>query len=213
MKKLLVIIGVIIVGAAIWFIIWGFPGDEQQPAQTEPTQPQDFPARVDESGETAELTRFESEFSDLTFTYPNNWNVTEGADNSEEDQLLTVESPLDENEFYFCLDLHVVTDTADASFAIDDAEILATETLENGDQSVIYQLEGLSSLQWGVSTETVNEGDESFVSRIDGASGAQAAVFGRFDCRETESEDIEVDEFQNARWFHEANDIVQSLSF
>src|SRR5690606_34832016 len=110
-KKLVIILVVLaLIGGAIWFLFFkgGDEGDEI-PADQEQRQAQDFPARFDESGAAASATGYESEFSGLKFSYPENWNVTKGADNSEESQLLTVESPLDENEFYFCVDMNVTS--------------------------------------------------------------------------------------------------------
>lgn len=206
-KTLIILILAILIGAGIW---WFFINDREDD-QADVAGPQDFPA-VYEVGDTAPTERYESPFTNLAFSYPNNWNVLEGAENSAEGQLVTAESPLDENEFYFCLDFNIVSDESAAAFAITDAEVLAVNPLDSGYTSVIYRVEGLDGLQWGVTSEDVAIGDSTFTSEIaNGSSYTQ--VYGRFDCRATNKRGISLDEFQNSRWFHEAQGIVNSLEF
>lgn len=212
MKKIVIfIIVIILVGAGIWYFTGNDDDGEQN--QVENYQPKDYPERPGDAEEAASLTQYQSSLTNLAFSHPENWNVTEGADNTADAQLLTVESPLDINEFYFCLDLNAVSAADEADFAIADAQILATETLESGHQSVIYTVEGLEGLQWGVTDETPAVGDDAFTSQITSETGDRLQVFGRFNCREEAQPDLTKEQFQDARWFQEAKAIINSLEF
>lgn len=208
MKKAVIVIVVLaLLGAGAWFFL---DRREEEPSNTEP---QDFPARVDESEQSANQIRYESDLTGLAFAYPDNWNVTAGADNSESSQLFTVESPLDFNEFYFCLDLYAVSATETVEFNIPDAKVAAVDTLDSGHQSVLYTINELDGLQWGVTDEAPQVGGTGFLSEITSESGYRLQVFGRFNCREDSQPDLTQEEFQNARWFHEARAIINSLEF
>lgn len=210
MKKAFIVLGIVLIGALGWFY-FNRGGDE--PSQPVVTEPQDFPAPFDDSTATAELAKYESDFGSLAFDYPSNWNVTEAADNSADFQLLTVESPLDINEFYFCLDLTLLGSGSEESFTISDAEVLAVDELGNDRKSVIYNVDGLDNLHWGVTEDAVKVGDKTFTSEVSNPSGERLQLFGRFDCRSTDNLELTKDEFQNSRWLHEAKTIVNSLEF
>lgn len=209
-KGLIILVAALLVGILGWFLIVQ-RGNE--PATVENMEPQDFPARYDEVESPYELTQYTSEFGNLSFEYPENWSVVEGGENTADEQLLTVESPLDQNEFYFCLDIYRVGAASVEDFTITDADILATKQLQDSRNSVTYDVEELDGLYWGVTEETPQTGDNSFVNEISNQSGERLQSFGRFNCRETENRSISVEEFSDSRWLHEAEAMMESLDF
>lgn len=212
MKKAFVFILILILaGAGAWFFFLRDSGDGQD--DTAQYVPKDYPERLGDAEPTANATQYQSSLSSLAFEYPENWNVTESTDNSDNAQLLTVESPLDINRFYFCLDINAVSPSEPVDFSISEAQVKAVEALEPGHQSVIYSVEDLNGLLWGVTDEMPQVGNEGFSGEIVGASGSRMQIFGRFNCREDNRPDLSIEEFQNARWFKEAQGIVNSLEF
>lgn len=208
MKKfLIVLIILIILGGLGWFF---FLRGDDEPDQDEVAQKQNFPVQFDQSIPTAEKATYTSPFQNLSFDYPNNWNVVEGAENSEEQQLLTVESPQDTNEFYFCLDLNLVSSDAEDDFTATDVQVFASEQLDSGNHAITYKMKDASGLYWGVTKSAVEVGATTFASEISGDSGRLQA-FGRFNCRETQKTDISTEQFQNSQWLQEAKAIVNSL--
>lgn len=212
MKKFWIILVVIIVlGAAGWFFF--LRDDGQEGTQDEQTQKQDFPLQYDAGATPTELTGYESAFDNLSFQYPNNWNVVESAENSEEEQLITVESPMDTNEFYFCLDFNMFGAGIDNDFTTSDAQVVASNQLESGRYAVIYTLNEIEGMYWSVVDSNIEVGATTFANEMVSDSGARLQAFGRFNCRDTTKADLSVEEMQNSQWLHEAEAIVNSLEF
>lgn len=209
-KAILLIIGLAGAGLLLWFFVINRGSDD---SDVQSSQPQDFPAPFSESEPAASQAQYTSELSGLAFSYPSNWNVTEGIDNSAESELLTVESPMDINEFYFCLDINRVGSSVTDSFAISGANVIATETLQSGHQAVAYTVGTLDGIQWGITNESPAVGSDGFASEISNPSGERLQVLGRFNCREDNKPDLTKQEFQDARWLHEARDMINSLTF
>jgi hypothetical protein len=209
MKKILLIGAVLLAGFLAWFFVIR---DDSPDTAVQQTEPQDFPAQYDESVTAVAQTQYSSEFGNLAFAYPSNWTVVERSDNTEDSQLLTVESPLDQNEFYFCLDLYQVGDGAAEDFTVTDADIRVVEQLQHNRHAVIYNVAGLDGLYWGATQETPQVGGTSFVNEIPSQPGYRLQTYGRFNCRETEPPRISTDEFRNSRWLHEAAAIVDTLA-
>lgn len=208
MKKFLIVLVVLIVlGGLGWFF---FLRGDDEPVQEETAQKQNYPVQFDQSSTPVAKTTYASPFQNLSFDYPNNWNVVEGADNSEEKQLLTVESPQDTNEFYFCIDLNLVNPDAEDDFTTKDAQVIASEQLDSGNYAITYKIKDLERLYWGVTSNAVEVGATSFASEISGESG-RLQVLGRFNCRETTNVDFSAEHFKNSQWLHEAKAIINSL--
>lgn len=206
-KAVIIIIMIVLAGGVAWFVL------RDRGATNEQEGPKDYPVSFRESESSAGLARYESEFTDLAFAYPDNWNVTEGADNSEASQLLTVESPLDAHEFYFCLDVYVVSDAEAEDFSVPDAQIVAVDALDSGHHSVLYTVDAVAGLLWGVTDEAPQVGAQGFLSEITSDTGYRLQVFGRFSCREETKPEITAGQFQDSRWFHETTNIVNSIEF
>lgn len=207
MKSFLIIAGLVILGALIWFFVID---NDEEPV---PVEQQDFPVRLDESTSTAEPASFQSENGNLSFQYPDTWNVTPAAGNDDASQLFTVESPLDANEFYFCLDLNRVSAGNDVNFATTDAELTDIEVLENERVSVLFRIDGVDGMLWSVTDDAPELSDSEFDNELGNQAGDRLQILGRFNCRDEQKPDISVDEFKASRWFNEAKTLINSLDF
>lgn len=209
MKKFLIVLLIIIVlGAAGWFFF--LRGDNEEPEQT--TEKQNFPVQHDGPHEHVESATFTSPFNNLSFQHPNNWNVVKSSENTADEQLITVESPLDTNEFYFCLDLNLLTTGIEGDFTATDSKVISSRQLESGRHAITYTINDLDGLYWSVTDSAVDVGATTFPNELTGQAG-RMQVFGRFNCREETKTDFSADHFQNSQWLNEAEAIVNSLEF
>jgi hypothetical protein len=209
MKKFLIVLVIIIVlGAAGWFFF--LRGDDEVPEQT--AEKQNFPVQHADPHEHVESVAFTSPFNNLSFQHPNNWNVVESSENTADEQLITVESLLDTNEFYFCLDLNMLATGIEGDFTATDSKVISSKQLESGRHAITYTINDLDGIYWSITDNAIEVGATTFPNELTGQSG-RMQVFGRFNCREETKTEFSVEHFQNSQWLNEAEAIVNSLEF
>lgn len=209
MKKFLIVLVIIIVlGAAGWFFF--LRGEDEEAAEV--VEKQNFPVQNDGSTTPAATTEFASPFNNLSFSHPNNWNVVESSENTADEQLITVESPLDTNEFYFCLDLNMLSTGIEGNFTATDSKVISSEQLESDRHAITYTINDLDGIYWSVTDSAVEVGATTFPNDLTSDTG-RLQVFGRFNCREETKTDFNTEHFQNSQWLYEAEAIINSLKF
>jgi hypothetical protein len=214
------IIGVLVVVSIVGIWLLAARSDDRTGQSTveETALPQE-PESFDPAAETSETMQYISQqYPVLRLSYPTNWNVTEGADNSPEQQLVTFESPKDANNYYFCLDLTEVSVASDLDFATSGANISAVDSFMaegiNKDlSSVIFNVEEGGNLLWSLIDGSADTSQGSFANEITSPNGRRLQTLGRFNCRETDSRVSDHQEFTNSRWFNQAQAILRSLSY
>jgi len=210
MKKFLIVLVILIIlGGLGWFF---FLRGDDEPATEQEAQKQNFPVQFDASVQPTEKATYNSPFDNLSFDYPNNWITVEADGNSEAAQLLTVESPQDTNEFYFCLDFNMLSNGAEGDFTATDSDVVSSKQLESGRYAVIYTIKDLEGFYWSVTDTAVEVGATNFPNELTSDSG-RLQVFGRFNCRETQKVDFSQEHFQNSQWLREAESIINTIKF
>lgn len=218
MKNYLIVGLVVLLGlAGIWFLAENsedHAGQQEVQEDEQPTEPEAFNAGVDAS----ELDTYTSPNTALSLSYPQTWSITESPDNNAQEELITLESPVDANGFYFCLDLNGRHGLADvdgfSEFTIEDVSIESINRLNDEIESVIFRIDGVDGLLWGASDSATSESDSSLTNTLAGDNGSSLVqVTGRFNCREIDKPDLSSEIFTNSRLFKEASAIVESLSF
>ena len=189
--------------------------DTQNQSATLPQEPEAFDPSLAEQDTIEYVSKFNTS---LKVSYPINWNLTEGTDNSAEQQIVTFESPKDANNFYFCLDLtelgigsNTKLETTGAS--LDSVDDFTASGVGKSLNSVIFSVSGNTNLLWSiVDTKPQLDGSE-FANQIVNPMGRRLQTLGRFNCRETESPDISSQQFIDSRWYADARQILQSLAY
>lgn len=218
MKNYLIVGGIIVISlVGIWLLAAGSENPEDISTPDQSANP-GVPQRFDETAASPDKTAYTSPYNPgLSFSYPQDWHITEGPDNSTAKQLVTFESPKDVNDFYFCLDMTEVDAASSLDLQSKMTDILAVDSfmatgVGKALSSVLFTVEG-STLLWSVADTTPSLSDSAFDNQITNPAGRRLQILGRFNCRESQSSEISTVQFEESLWFHQARDIVLSLSY
>lgn len=214
------LIGIIIL-ISLFGIWWLAANSDEHDSASDNGQAADTsqPEAYDASADRADKVTFTSQYNpNFSFMYPGDWNLTEGTDNSAQQQLVTFESPMDRNGFYFCLDLTEVGADSDLDLSANDASLLAVDDFSAANvgkplASVIFTHEGSPSLLWSVVDTKPQLTDTSFTSQITNPQARRLQSLGRFNCREEQAPELSLHQVTGSRWFAEAQGIMHSLSY
>jgi len=178
-----------------------------QAPETKPDQPAD-PTLVD----------YSLAHGNLAFKYPGEWTLIEGADNDEQLQIVTIESPKDNEGYYYCVDFNEYGPGQDPDLESANLEVQAVDSITAAGvgkslSGVIYQTTANQLMIWGLSDMTPSVGDSRLVNSVTNPAGRQLQAFARFNCRDEQLPSIELEQFQNSRLFDESLIIFTNLSY
>lgn len=219
MKKWMLILLAMVVLAGGLFWARSSRGDETAEQDIIAT---DIPVPTQKGATVPELVGFEADFGNLTTKYPKTSVVETGANNNDDLQIITIESEQDANEFYFCVNLDEYAAGNNQDLSMPMLEVVKVESFPvNGINKNLYLVtfkntrENASEndYQWALTENQPQVGDVKFVGEITNGVGRRLQVWGRFNCREDERPDIEVEDFNNSKLQQEARLILTNLNY
>ena len=218
MKKALIVLAIILLASiSVWYFVIR---DTSQSEDIDETADTTIPVAYS-PGKILQFDTFSSEFNPvLSLRYINTWVIAEGADNSADLQIITLESPQDTHEFYFCLNIddYASDDVSDLSIGniqVVSVEPFATEGAGKDLYFVTFKSDTApNDFQIGLTDTPPVVGDSSFVDQITSDStDRRLQVWGRFNCREDVRPDITLDQFNNSQLLNEASATLASLKY
>lgn len=218
MKWLAIVVGVLLLGFLGYWLI-ELRDEPAEPTPTaDPNQLGEAPEAQTAEAVTPTLSDYELEYGNLAFKYPSEWNLVPGADNDDDFQVITIESPKDNEGYYYCIDFNEYGPGQEADLEASDMSVLSTEALSAAGvgkplSSVVYSLDTSNVLISALIDSQTEVGATTLEHSITNASGRQLQVFGRFNCREEQLPALTLEQFQNARLFDESLAIYLNLNY
>lgn len=218
MKWLAITVGVLLLGfLGYWLIELKDEPLEPEPAQTDADQLGQAPETKPAQAVAPTLADFSLEFGNLSFKYPAEWNLIEG-DNTSEQQLVTIESPKDNEGYYYCVDFNEFGASQDEDLTSDELKILSTAPITASGvgkplYGVTFQTDTSNLTISSLVDGQVQVGATSFENSITNPAGRMLQIIGRFNCREEQLPTLSLEEFENSRLYDEARQIYLNLSY
>lgn len=219
MKWLAITVVVLLVG----FLGYWLVELKDRPSATETTQtdPNALGAAPEaKSGEPADptLSPYDFEHGNLAFMYPEDWTLVEGASNSDELQVVTIESPRDLEGYYYCIDFNEYGPGQEPELEEENINVASTAPITASGvgqplSGVIFQTQTNQITLWALADTAPAVGDTSFASSVTNPAGRTLQSFARFNCREDQLPSISPENFQNSRLFDESLIIFTNLTY
>lgn len=167
-----------------------------------------------------EFKDYSFDFGNLKIQYPSTWNLVEGANNDEDSHIVTIESLMDVNKFYYCIDFNEYSakSSKDVDFSVKDAKIFSVEDFSSKGISkplkkVNYQLKSGLIMTTISDDDTITNKSTVFDQSITNPSGRKLQIFGRFNCRDKERPEISYDDYSNSQVYDEGLQALLRISY
>ncbi len=211
----LILVGLLIVAAG-WIIFFKPDDKPTTPKQTANTQ-----IPVPKTGDlNIAFTDFKFNSGNFSFQYPKDWNKVEGEDNSDESQIVTLESPMDANKFYYCIDFNEYSPAgaAKADFKAKDVDVLevadhAASGISKPLKLVTYKLPSGRILTTVTDDLSVTTEATEFKQSITNPYGRMVQLFGRYNCREEKPVQFSLNDYKSGEVYNEGLQIFLKLSY
>lgn len=219
MKNYLIIGGIVLTSLIGVWLLAASSDDQADNNSNDTSQTPAEPEAFDPSSSAVDTTSYSSQYNvNLRLEYPLEWNLTEGTDNSADQQIVTFESPMDANGYYFCLDLTEVGMASQLDLSASPVSIKAVDSFMSAGvgkdlYSVNYVPDGSNALLWSITDVMPQLTDTEVAAQITNPGGRRLQTLGRFNCRADVAPALTTEQFTNSRWYHDARNIMLSLAY
>jgi hypothetical protein len=218
MKKLLFALLALVVLSVGWFILIR-PGSKVEAPASEQSADTNIPVKFQPGGDL-KLVDHNLSFGNFGFSYPEKWNLVEGANNSDKAQIITLESPMDAHEFYYCIDFneYSAAQAGAVDFTAKDIEILETEDFTATGigkplKLVTYRTSNGMILTTVTDDLTATKEKRQFQQSIVNPAGRTVQLFGRYNCRDENRPTLMPADYLDGQVYKDGYQILQKLKY